>query len=240
MPAQFKNNATGTLAASILSSATTIVLSSTQGALFPALTTGQFFYGTLFNAGGSYEIVKVTARVGDSLTVVRAQEGTTALAFTAGDGFAQRLTAASLNNFGQLDANNTFTGNNTFNGTTTVSGVAITSGAAAFTSLTASGNSEFNGTGALKVPVGTTAQQPTPVTGMVRFNSTQTQYEGYNGTVWTSIGGAQAGGAVYENKQSISANYTMSTNYNGESVGPISIDSGVSVTIPSGSRWVIL
>jgi len=228
MPAQFKNNATSTLAASILSSATTIVLSSTQGARFPALTTGQFFYGTLFNAGGSYEIVKVTARTGDSLTVVRAQEGTTALAFTAGDGFAQRLTAASLNNFGQLDADNTFTGNNTFNGT------------AAITALTAFGNSEFNGTCALKVPVGTTAQQPTPVTGMVRFNSTQTQYEGYNGTVWTSIGGAQAGGAVYENKQSISANYTMSTNYNGESVGPISIDSGVSVTIPSGSRWVIL
>jgi hypothetical protein len=74
----------------------------------------------------------------------------------------------------------------------------------------------------------------------VRFSSTDVQFEGYNGTQWTSIGGAAAGGAVYENKQSISANYTMTTNYNGESVGPIQIDSGVVVTIPSGSRWVIL
>jgi len=222
MPAQFRNNATGTLAASILSSATTIVLSSTQGALFPTLSAGQYFYGTLFNTAGNYEIVKVTARVGDNLTVIRAQEGTTALAFIAGDGFAQRLTSASLNNFSQLDADNTFTGTNTF------------------AAITASANSQFNGTGALKIPVGTTVQQPTPAVGMIRFNSTLGQYEGYNGTVWSSIGGAQAGGAVYENKQVISSNYTMSTNYSGESVGPITINSGVTVTIPSGSRWVVL
>ena len=222
MPAQFRNNATGTLAASILSSATTIVLSSTQGALFPTLSAGQYFYGTLFNTAGSYEIVKVTARAGDNLTVIRAQEGTTALGFSAGDGFAQRLTSASLNNFSQLDADNTFTGTN------------------AFAAITASANSQFNGTGALKIPVGTTVQQPTPAVGMIRFNSTLGQYEGYNGTVWSSIGGAQAGGAVYENKQVISSNYTMSTNYSGESVGPITINSGVTVTIPSGSRWVVL
>ena len=239
MPAQFRNNATGTLAASILSSATTIVLSSTQGALFPTLSAGQYFYGTLFNTAGNYEIVKVTARAGDNLTVIRAQEGTTALGFSAGDGFAQRLTSASLNNFSQLDADSTFTGNNTFSGTTNVAGISA-SGAATLTTLTASGNSQFNGTGALKIPVGTTVQQPTPAVGMVRFNTTDTQFEGYNGTQWSSIGGAQAGGAVYENKQSIAANYTMSTNYNGESVGPITIASGVTVTIPSGSRWVIL
>jgi hypothetical protein len=103
----------------------------------------------------------------------------------------------------------------------------------AINDLTASSN--------LVLPVGTTAQRPTPTsTGMVRFNTTDTQFEGYNGTAWTSIGGAQAGGAVYENKQSINANYTMSTNYNGESVGPITIAGGVTVTIPSGSRWVVL
>jgi hypothetical protein len=239
MPAQFRNNATGTLAASILSSATTIVLSSTQGALFPTLAAGQYFYGTLFNTAGNYEIVKVTARAGDNLTVIRGQEGTTAIGFSAGDGFAQRLTAASLNNFSQLDADNTFTGNNTFSGTTSVAGISA-SGAATLTTLTASGDSAFNGTGALKIPVGTNGQRPTPATGMVRFSSTDVQFEGYNGSQWTSIGGAAAGGAVYENKQSITANYTMSTNYNGESVGPIQIDGGVTVTIPSGSRWVVL
>jgi hypothetical protein len=52
--------------------------------------------------------------------------------------------------------------------------------------------------------------------------------------------GASAGGAVYENAQSIVSNYTMTTNYNGESVGAITVVSGVTVTIPSGSRWVIL
>ena len=75
---------------------------------------------------------------------------------------------------------------------------------------------------------------------MLFRSSTDVQFEGYNGSQWTSIGGAAAGGAVYENKQSITANYTMSTNYNGESVGPIQIDGGVTVTIPSGSRWVVL
>lgn len=53
-------------------------------------------------------------------------------------------------------------------------------------------------------------------------------------------GGASAGGAVYENTQEILSNYTMTTNKNGMSVGPIQIDSGVTVTIPSGSRWVVL
>jgi hypothetical protein len=62
-----------------------------------------------------------------------------------------------------------------------------------FTTLDVSGvatfaaNSQFNGTGALKIPVGTTGQQPTPATGMLRFNTSSTKFEGYNGTVWGSI-----------------------------------------------------
>jgi hypothetical protein len=52
--------------------------------------------------------------------------------------------------------------------------------------------------------------------------------------------GASAGGAVYENRQTVGSNYTMSSGYSGESVGPIDILAGVSVTIPAGSRWVIL
>jgi hypothetical protein len=132
----------------------------------------------------------------------------------------------------------------------TVNGTPIggtTPAAGAFTTLSASGASTFgadstyNGTGQVKLPVGTTGQRSgSPVDGMIRGNSTDTQFEGYIGGKWGSIGGAQAGGAVYENKQSITANYTMSTNYNGESVGPITIASGVTVQIPSNSRWVIL
>jgi hypothetical protein len=67
----------------------------------------------------------------------------------------------------------------------------------------------------------------------------------YNGTNWIlsgggSGGGAAAGGAVYENNQNITQNYTMTTGKNGMSAGNITVDSGVTVTIPSGSRWVIV
>lgn len=48
----------------------------------------------------------------------------------------------------------------------------------------------FTLTGAVKVANGTTAQRPTPTAGMLRFNSTTTQFEGYDGTAWGSIGGA--------------------------------------------------
>jgi len=68
----------------------------------------------------------------------------------------------------------------------------------------------------------------------------------YNGTNWILTGtgatgsGAKAGGAVYENTQTISSNYTMTTNYNGMSAGPVTIATGITVTIPSSSRWVIV
>ena len=108
--------------------------------------------------------------------------------------------------------------------------------------ITVGGDSYFTSTGAVKVPAGTTAQQPaSPLVGMIRYNSTNDTFEGYTtGKGWGSIGGTSAAGAVYENTQSINSNYTMTTNYNGESVGPITIASGVTVTIPSGSRWVVL
>lgn len=121
MPALFKNNATATLAASINTTATTIVLNAGLGNSFPLPVGTSFFYGTLFDSVGNYEIVKCTARTVDSLTVVRGQDGTNPLEFVSGDGFAVRPIAAVFNNFPQLDANNIFTGNNTFSGTLTAS-----------------------------------------------------------------------------------------------------------------------
>ena len=53
-------------------------------------------------------------------------------------------------------------------------------------------------------------------------------------------GGASAGGSIYENTTTISANYTLTTSTNGMSVGPITVASGVTVTVPSGQRWVVL
>jgi hypothetical protein len=52
--------------------------------------------------------------------------------------------------------------------------------------------------------------------------------------------GASAGGVIWENSLVVSSNYTLTTNKNGFSVGPITVNSGVTVTVPSGQRWVIL
>lgn len=47
---------------------------------------------------------------------------------------------------------------------------------------------DVSGTGAIKVPVGTTAQQPSvAVAGMIRFNSTTNKFEAYDGTSWTNL-----------------------------------------------------
>lgn len=56
--------------------------------------------------------------------------------------------------------------------------------------LTASGAVEFTSTGAVKLPVGTEAQRPTPAAGMLRFNDDTDEFEGYNGTAWSSVGGS--------------------------------------------------
>jgi hypothetical protein len=51
---------------------------------------------------------------------------------------------------------------------------------------------------------------------------------------------ANLGVAIIENTQSITANYSISTGSSAQSVGPITIATGVAVTIPTGSKWVLL
>jgi hypothetical protein len=97
-----------------------------------------------------------------------------------------------------------------------------------------------NSTDAVGIPVGTIAQRPTGATGYIRYNTDYSQFEGYAGSGWGGLGGAQANGVIYENSQTIIANYTMTTNKNGMSAGPITVDTGVTVTIPTGSNWVIV
>jgi hypothetical protein len=122
---------------------------------------------------------------------------------------------------------------------------------------------------------------------MLRFNSTTTEFEGYNGTAWASVGGAAlsndtstatnvfplfanattgtaatlftsnakllykpstgefqasalvATNGLFVNATSIAASYTIATGYNAQSVGPVTIASGQSVTITSGQRWLV-
>jgi len=98
----------------------------------------------------------------------------------------------------------------------------------------------FDGTGSIRTPRGTTVQRPTASLGMLRYNTELSEFEGYAAGAWGSIGGgASAGGAIYENTQTITANYTMTTGTNGHSVGPITVNAGVTVTIPAGSSWLV-
>lgn len=80
------------------------------------------------------------------------------------------------------------TGTASININGTVGATTATTGA--FTTLTASADSTFSSTGALIISKGTTGQRPTPASGMLRFNTTTFEFEGYNGTAWASVGGA--------------------------------------------------
>jgi hypothetical protein len=145
----------------------------------------------------------------------------------------------------------------------------------------------ISATDAILLPAGTTAQQPTGVAGYLRFNTTTTQFEGYNGTAWSSVGGAAisndtststnvyplfanatsgtaltvytgnakllykpstgeftssiltAGNGIVVNSLTVATSYTIASGYSGMSAGPITLSSGVVVTVTSGSRWVI-
>jgi len=164
---------------------------------------------------------------------------------------------------------------------------ATTANTGTFTVLTATSDSSFTSTGALIISKGTTGQRPTPASGMLRFNTTTTEFEGYNGTAWASVGGAAlsndtstatnvfplfasatsgtastlftsnatllykpstgefqaselvATNGIFVNATSIATSYTIATGYNAQSVGPVTIASGQSVTITSGQRWLV-
>jgi hypothetical protein len=103
---------------------------------------------------------------------------------------------------------------------------------------------DVTATDAIKIPVGTTAQRPTAATGQIRYNSSNSQFEGYNGTAWGQLGGGATGGGgdtvFVENSQTVTVNYTITSNKNAMSAGDITIATGVTVTLPTGSRWVIV
>ena len=116
----FKNNAKTTLASSLSSSATSATV--TDGSVFPSLSAGEFFLIT-FDDGSNNEICKCTARSSNTLTIVRAQESTTARAFSSGDAAEGRVTAGVLEqiqeNIASKSANQTVFNTTTSGGATT-------------------------------------------------------------------------------------------------------------------------
>lgn len=176
---------------------------------------------------------------------------------TIGGGTAAAGTFTNLTSSGTLTAANV-----TASGT--ISGAGVTSlfasppaiggtvaAAGTFTGITISGGTlttpatlTFSSNASIRLPNGTTAERPgSPLGGMIRYNSDTDRFEGYT-TTWGSIGGGATGGGTdevfQENGVTVTTSYTLSTNKNAMSVGPITVNSGVTVTIPSGQRWVIL
>ena len=214
----------------------------------------------------------VSVAAGEKVTVYYNGTDYIKIAGTAGNA-AGSNTQVQFNNSGLFGAS----ANLTWNGT-----VLSTTG------FTASSDSTFTSTGALSISKGTTGERPTPASGMLRFNTTTTEFEGYNGTAWSSVGGAglsndtstatnvfplfanatsgtastlftsnakflykpstgelsssvvNASNGIYVNSQSIAVSYTIAAGYSGMSSGPVTIASGQSVTVASGSRWVVL
>lgn len=99
-------------------------------------------------------------------------------------------------------------------------------------------------TDAILIPVGTTAQRPTGATGYLRYNSTLSSFEGYNGSAWGSIGGGATGGGTdqifYLNGQTVNTDYTIAATNNAGTFGPITIASSATVTVSSGATWSIV
>lgn len=212
MPALFSNNASATLAASITSVQTSLTLTTGQGALFPAVSGSDYFYATIANSSNTIEIVKVTARSADVLTVVRAQEGTTASAFSSGGKVELRLTAAALNNMAQLDEVQTFSAAQTFSGTVALSGGGSLSGSFSGTA-TFSGNITFSNT----------------ITGSISGNANTVT----NG-VYTTGTQSIAGDKTFSGNTTFSAQVTISSN------APLLNFAETDQTLPAGRRRMVL
>lgn len=218
----FTNNAVGQLASSIADTDLSLTLGSGEGALFPNPAGGQYFYATIYDDANNMEVVKCTARSTNTLTIVRAQEGTTALAFDAGDNVELRVVASSLSNFGQTDSENTWTQNQTFSGdvaaaTATVSGNATVggtlgvSGVATFTSQPLFGANPLTA-----LPSGTKmlfgqAAAPTGWTGINTYNDYALRLVNTSGGTGGNVGGSTAFTSVLTSRTIAEANLPSHT-----------------------------
>jgi len=147
---------------------------------------------------------------------------------------------------------------------------------------------ELVGTDAMLIPKGTTGNRPTGVSGYLRFNTTTSEFEGYNGTAWASVGGAAlsndtstatnvfplfanattgtaatlftsnakllykpstgefqsselvASNGIFVNSQTVATDYTVPSGSNAMSAGPVTVNSGITVTVSSGSVWTVI
>jgi hypothetical protein len=100
-----------------------------------------------------------------------------------------------------------------------------------------------NGSGFLKIPIGTEATRPAGNTGYIRYNTTTSQFEGYS-SAWGALGGGATGSGgdrvFVETSQTVTTSYTLTSGYNAITATPLTVASGVTVTVPSGAAWVLV
>ena len=253
------NNAYTTLAAGCASGDATITVTSSS--TFPAVLTasGNWFYACLQDTFANMEIVKVTNVSGTVWTVTRAVGGTTARAFVSGSVVELRVTAETLNDVTTFNVTTNIQ-NSTPQYLTSVAGTnTITATAPApFTAYAAGQKFHFiaaaantgaatiniNGAGAKAI----TKQGATALVGneivagaayILIYDGTEFQLSGGVG----SSGGATGGGTdtIFQlNSTTMTTNYTLPTGKNAMVVGPLTINTGVTLTVPTGQRLVIL
>lgn len=132
--------------------------------------------------GGGAGAAPSTITTGTGVTTALGVNVGTAGAFVVNGGALGTPSSGTVTNL---------TGTASININGTVGATTPTTGA--FTVLTASSDSSFTSTGALLISKGTTLQQPgSPVVGMLRYNTTTNQFEGYSGSspAWNPVGGA--------------------------------------------------
>ena len=215
------NNASALLVGAISAGATSLTVESARADLFPVATTTNWltplnwFKATIEDVSGNVEIVFVgvrTAASGIMSTLLRGQEGTTARSFPAGSVVELRPTAGDL----QAGAN----------AVVRTGGVA----SAMLGQLVLSGDAVD--------ALGATPKQQVDASVASAIAALRATLEA---EIAAAIGtGAVANGALYENKTIISADYTLTAATNAHAVGPLTINSGKTLTVPTGARLVLL
>ena len=118
-------------------------------------------------------------------------------------------------------------------------------GLALTASPTFTGDVVISSTTALRVPVGTEAERDayTAANGDIRYSTTNNSFEGYANGAWGAIGGGATGGGsnsvFYENERTVSVGYTITAGKGAHAVGPLTINSGITLTVPDNSHLVI-
>lgn len=126
----------------------------------------------------------------------------------------------------------------------TITGTGVTSGTRVTDFLTGSGGIGTYTVDTSQTVAAGTSIADSPIIGMIRYNSTNSAFEGYGASGWAGIGGGATGAGGDEvfilNSQIITTSYTIPSGKNASSTGPLTVNGSVTITIPSGSRWVIL